>query len=94
MTVFYSINRTPACANKELLTDILRGDFGYKGLVISDNNAVASIVTGHHYVKDYYQVHLTTTYWPVLIKCETRQSQISNSFRQLVVHVLPRVHET
>ena len=30
----YSINGIPACANKELLTDILRNEWDFKGIVI------------------------------------------------------------
>ena len=31
-----SINGVPACANKELLTDIPRGEWGFKGYIVSD----------------------------------------------------------
>ena len=51
-----SINGTPACANKYLLTEILRNEWGYKGSVISDNNGVENIYSGHHYVNDTYDV--------------------------------------
>lgn len=44
ITVYYnnlcSINGIPACANKQLLTDILRSEWGFKGYVISDQGAV------------------------------------------------------
>ena len=54
--VSLSINGTPACANKYLLTEILRNEWGYKGSVISDNNGVSNIYSGHHYVNDTYHV--------------------------------------
>nr|KAG5696802.1 hypothetical protein BaRGS_012825 [Batillaria attramentaria] len=52
MCSYNSINGVPACANKKLLTDILRGQLGFKGYVISDQSALERIVTGHHYVSD------------------------------------------
>ena len=35
--LFSSINGIPACANKELLTDIPRGEWGFKGYIVSDS---------------------------------------------------------
>lgn len=44
-----SINGIPACANKKLLTDILREKWGFHGYVISDEEAVENLVLFHHY---------------------------------------------
>ena len=43
----------PACANRQLLTEILREAWGFTGYVISDQSALERIVTDHHYVKDF-----------------------------------------
>ena len=43
------INGVPACANKKLLTDILRGEWGFEGYVVSDEGAVELILLGHRY---------------------------------------------
>ena len=41
LIIFYaSINGIPACANKVLLTDILRNEWGFKGYVVSDHEAL------------------------------------------------------
>ena len=45
------INGIPACANKKLLTDILRKELGFKGYVISDEGAVENIIERHHFLK-------------------------------------------
>ena len=41
----FSINGVPACANKELLTDIARKEWGFKGYVVSDAKAIQRIMT-------------------------------------------------
>ena len=47
MGAYSAINATPCCANKWLLTDLLRGEWGFKGHVVSDVGAVKDIFTGH-----------------------------------------------
>ncbi|XP_050390276.2 uncharacterized protein LOC126809649 [Patella vulgata] len=49
MCSYNSINGIPSCANKELLTDILRDEWGFKGYVISDADAVSNVVTKFNY---------------------------------------------
>lgn len=39
----------PACANKKLLTDILRNEWGFEGYVISDEGAIENIMVEHKY---------------------------------------------
>jgi beta-glucosidase len=43
---------TPAHANKWLLTDLLRKEWGFKGVVVSDYNAISDLVTLHHVAAD------------------------------------------
>lgn len=47
--LIFRINGVPACANKKLLTDILRKEWGFKGYVISDQAAIENIIDFHHY---------------------------------------------
>ena len=47
-----SINGIPACANRWLLTDVLRGEFGFKGYYISDMGAIENILKYHKYVNN------------------------------------------
>ncbi|XP_046571820.1 probable beta-D-xylosidase 7 [Haliotis rubra] len=49
MCSYNSINGVPACANKRLLTDILRGEWGFQGYVVSDQGAIENIIGSHHY---------------------------------------------
>ena len=52
MGAYSAINGVPCCANKWLLTDLLRGEWGFEGHIVSDVGAVRDIATGHHFAKD------------------------------------------
>lgn len=45
MSAYMDLNNVPASGNRWLLHDVLRGDFGFKGFVVSDAFAVGSLVT-------------------------------------------------
>ncbi len=51
MCAYNSLNGQPACANNSLLSEHLRGDWGFKGYVVSDCGAVTDVSQGHHYAK-------------------------------------------
>jgi len=48
-----SLNGVPSCANKKLLTDVLRGEWKFGGFVVSDADALEHVVNAHHYVPTY-----------------------------------------
>ena len=50
---YLSINGIPACVNKNMLTDILRTEFGFKGYVVSDEIALEFVSLQHNYTKSY-----------------------------------------
>lgn len=51
MCAYNAIDGVPACANKMLLQQILRGDWGFQGFITSDCGAVDDFSSkiGHHY---------------------------------------------
>lgn len=52
-SVMCAYNRTdgePCCTNKKLMTDILRGEWGFGGYVVSDCGAIDDIYMRHHFV--------------------------------------------
>ena len=48
MAAYNSINGVPCIANKLLLTDILRGQWGFDGFVVCDLTGVRYLMSGHH----------------------------------------------
>jgi len=53
--LFVSLDGVPSCANKRLLTDILRGTWNFTGYVVSDDDALENIVNAHHYLPTYVE---------------------------------------
>src|SRR5580700_6740565 len=51
MCAYNSVDGLPACANPRLLGDILRGEWGFPGYVVSDCGAVGDIWQGHRAAK-------------------------------------------
>ncbi len=51
MSAYMDLNDVPASGNRWLLHDVLRDAWGFKGFVVSDANAVHSLIT-HGYARD------------------------------------------
>ncbi|MEM0027029.1 MAG: glycoside hydrolase family 3 N-terminal domain-containing protein [Ignisphaera sp.] len=52
MPAYHEIDGVPCHANKWLLTDVLRDSWGFKGIVVSDYDAVRQLNTIHKVAKD------------------------------------------
>jgi len=51
MSAYMDLNGVPATGNKWLLDDVLRGELGFEGFVVSDANSVKDLET-HHFAAD------------------------------------------
>jgi beta-glucosidase len=51
MCAYNSLNGEPLCANKRLLGDILRKEWGFRGYVVSDCDAILDIYKNHKFAK-------------------------------------------
>ncbi|ESO87969.1 hypothetical protein LOTGIDRAFT_193829 [Lottia gigantea] len=60
MCSYNSINGVPACANKKLLTDILRNEWGFSGYVVSDAGAIENVWHFHNYTTNDVDTVATT----------------------------------
>ncbi|MBS1794826.1 MAG: glycoside hydrolase family 3 C-terminal domain-containing protein [Acidobacteria bacterium] len=52
MPAYHEIDGVPVHANKYFLDTILRGQFGFEGVVVSDYGAIHDLVTRHHVAVD------------------------------------------
>ena len=57
MNSFNDLNGIPASANKYLQTDILKGQWNFKGFIVSDWGSIGEMIQ-HGYVKDNYEAAL------------------------------------
>ena len=51
MCAYNAIDGKPACANPELLTGLVRRDWGFSGYFVSDCGAIDDIASGHHFTR-------------------------------------------
>ncbi len=49
MAAYNALNGVPCCCNPWLLTDLLRGEWGFEGSVVSDCNGIDDIYKNHRY---------------------------------------------
>jgi beta-glucosidase len=53
MSAYNAVNGVPCSADRALLTDLLRGQWGFRGYVNSDCDAVKDIYDPHHYAPSF-----------------------------------------
>ena len=78
MGAYSAINGVPCCMNKWLLTDLLRGEWGFKGHIVSDVGAVRDIFQGHKVVKDAASASRATIAAGLDLCSETTYSALKN----------------
>ena len=49
----HSLNGIPGCTHKWLLTDVMRGEFGFRGYIVTDWGALNYAVSYHKYYSSY-----------------------------------------
>ena len=52
MNSYSEINGRPVCASKKILTDLLRDELGFEGLVVSDYSSIERLVNNFHVAED------------------------------------------
>jgi beta-glucosidase len=52
MNAYHDMDGVPCAASRELLTDILRGEWGFDGIVVSDYGSINMLQTNHYVAAD------------------------------------------
>jgi beta-glucosidase len=69
MAAYNALNGVPCIANRWLLTDILRGEWGFTGTVVTDCNGIKDLFTGHHWVDNAREAIITAINAGTDIEC-------------------------
>lgn len=80
MCAYNRVNGEPACANTHLLGDMLRGQWGFKGYVVSDCGAIDDIYQRHHFKRSAEEASALAVKRGTDLEC-------GNSYRALVAAV-------
>ena len=85
VSVMCAYNRTngePCCANTHLLSDILRGEWGFNGYVVSDCGAIEDIYQRHHFVKTAEEASALAVKRGTDLECGDTYKALVNAVKQ------------
>ena len=98
MGAYSAVNGVPCCANKFLLRDVLRGEWGFRGTVVSDVGAVRDVSASHKYSKTEVEGCLATIAGGLdlcsegtydCLRAEVREGRVTKEqLREPVMHIL------
>jgi beta-glucosidase len=75
MSAYNEVNGIPVSANSWLLEDILRGEWGFKGYVVSDCGAISDVVHQHKYETDPEKAVALAAKAGTDLECETCETE-------------------
>jgi beta-glucosidase len=75
MSAYNAVNGVPASANSWLLKEILRGEWDFKGYVVSDCGAISDVVHNHKYETDPEKAVALTAKTGTDLECETCETE-------------------
>ena len=79
MSAISGLNGIPSAAHKELLTDTLRGEWGYQGYVVSDCDTISAIATQFHFTATVEQATAMAVKAGGDLNCGPEYSQLINA---------------
>ena len=82
MCAYNRTNGEPCCANTHLLGDILRGEWGFDGYVVSDCGAIDDIYQRHHFVKTAEEASALAVKKGTDLECGDSYKALVNAVKQ------------
>ncbi|MDR1594492.1 MAG: glycoside hydrolase family 3 C-terminal domain-containing protein [Prevotellaceae bacterium] len=86
MTAYPAINGIPCTANKWLLTDILRKEWGFEGYVVSDCGAVGHIHGAHHFTDSYEEAAVAALKAGLDLECGNTFNNLHSALQKGLVN--------
>ncbi|HPB28821.1 MAG TPA: glycoside hydrolase family 3 N-terminal domain-containing protein [Acidobacteriota bacterium] len=82
MCAYNRLDNEPCCASPFLLREVLRGEFGFRGHVVSDCGALRDFVDGHRTAADDLEAAVQALRAGVNLECGTAFRQLPSAVRQ------------
>jgi beta-glucosidase len=82
MCAYNRTNGEPCCANTHLLGDLLRGEWGFDGYVVSDCGAIEDIYKRHNFVKTAEEASALAVKKGTDLECGDSYKALVNSVKQ------------
>ncbi|HEX3249758.1 MAG TPA: glycoside hydrolase family 3 C-terminal domain-containing protein, partial [Pyrinomonadaceae bacterium] len=82
MCAYNRINGEPACSNTHLLGDMLRGEWGFDGYVVSDCGAIDDIYKRHHFAKTAEEASALAVKRGTDLECGDSYKALVNAVKQ------------
>ncbi len=82
MCAYNSTNGEPCCANTHLLGDVLRGEWGFDGYVVSDCGAIDDIYMRHKFVKTAEEASALAVKRGTDLECGDSYKALVNAVKQ------------
>ena len=87
MCAYNRINGEPACANTHLLGDLLRGEWGFTGYVVSDCGAIDDIFRRHNFAKTPEEASAVAVKRGTDLECGDTYRALINALKQGLISV-------
>ena len=84
--LIYRINGVPACANKDLLTGVLRDLWQFKGFVVSDAGAIDYMRTEHNYRETKWDTVVAALTAGVNLELSTKSHAINQNLVNFITY--------
>jgi beta-glucosidase len=82
MCAYNRVNGEPACASRQLLGDVLRGEWGFEGYVVSDCGAIDDIYKRHLFVKTAEEASAVSVKRGTDLECGDSYKALVNAVKQ------------
>jgi beta-glucosidase len=82
MCAYNRVNGEPACANTHLLGDLLRGEWGFTGYVVSDCGAIDDIFRRHNFTKTAEEASAVAVKRGTDLECGDTYRALVNAVKQ------------